>query len=260
MFINNFDPVAIQIFSIEIRWYSLAYIIGILTGWVLSKKIFISDTQLKERFDDYITYLIFGIILGGRLGYVLFYNFNYYSKNLVDIFKIWQGGMSFHGGLIGIVIVSIWFAKKNNHSPLKYLDIVAIVAPIGIFFGRIANFINSELYGIETNLPWAVKFVQIDNLYRHPSQLYEAIFEGLILFFILVYFRNKAFIKIPGLISGLFLIFYSIFRFIIEFLRVPDQQLGYLFFDLTMGQIISFIFLLIGIYLIITRYETKKKS
>ena len=135
-----------------------------------------------------------------------------------------------------------------------------LVAPIGIFFGRIANFINSELYGIETNLPWAVKFIQVDNLYRHPSQLYEAFFEGLILFLILIYFRNKGFIKIPGFISGLFLIFYSIFRFIIEFFRVPDEQLGYLFLNLTMGQIISFIFLLIGIYLIITKYEIKKES
>jgi phosphatidylglycerol:prolipoprotein diacylglycerol transferase len=168
--------------------------------------------------------------------------------------------MSFHGGLIGIVIVSILFAKKNNFNPFKYLDVVAVVAPIGIFFGRIANFINSELYGIETNLPWAVKFIQVDNLYRHPSQLYEAFLEGLILFFILLYFRNKRFMKISGLISSLFLIFYSIFRFVIEFFRVPDQQIGYLFYNLTMGQITSFLFLLIGIYLIITKYEIKKES
>ena len=260
MFINNFDPVAIQIFSLEIRWYSLSYILGILLGWTLSKKIFISDNVLKEKFDDYITYLILGIIVGGRLGYVLFYNFNYYSNNFLDIFKIWQGGMSFHGGLIGIIIFSVWFAKKNNHDSLRYLDIVSIAAPIGIFFGRVANFINSELYGVETNLPWAVKFIQIDDLYRHPSQLYEAIFEGLILFFILQYFRNKGFLKIPGLISGIFLVIYSIFRFIIEFFRAPDEQLGYLLFNLTMGQIISFLFLLIGIYLTIKKYETKKES
>ena len=259
MFINNFDPVAIQIFSIEIRWYSLAYIIGILLGWILCKKIFISDDELKEKFDDYITYLILGIILGGRLGYVLFYNFDYYLHNLTDIFKIWNGGMSFHGGLIGIVIVSIFFAKINNHNTFKYLDVVAITAPIGIFFGRIANFINSELYGIETNVPWAVKFIQVDNLSRHPSQLYEAFFEGIILFLILINLRNKEFMKTPGLISALFLIFYSIFRFIIEFFRVPDEQLGYLFFDLTMGQIISAIFLLIGIFLIVIKYEVKQK-
>ena len=239
MFINNFDPVAVQIFSIDIKWYSVAYIVGILLGWILSKKIFISDHHIKEKFDDFITYIILGIIIGGRLGYVFFYNFSYYSDNFLDIVKIWQGGMSFHGGLIGVIFASFLFAKKNNQNIFSYLDIVSIVAPIGIFFGRIANFINSELYGIETNLPWAVKFIQIDDLYRHPSQLYEALFEGLILLVILLYFRKKGFMKIPGLISGLFLIFYSTFRFAVEFFRVPDEQLGYLFFNLTMGQLIS---------------------
>ena len=260
MFINNFDPVAIQIFTLEIRWYSLAYIIGILFGWILSKKVFISDSNLKDKFDDFITFLILGIIIGGRLGYVFFYNFEYYFNNPADIFKIWQGGMSFHGGLIGVIIASIWFSKKNNQNAFDYLDIVSLVAPIGIFCGRLANFINSELYGIETNMPWAVKFVQVDNLFRHPSQLYEAIFEGIILFLILIYFRKKGFMKIPGFISGLFLIFYSIFRFLIEFLRAPDEQLGYLVLNLTMGQIISFVFFIVGIYLIITKYEIKKKS
>ena len=259
MFINNFDPVAIQFFSFEIRWYSLAYIVGILFGWILSKKIFISNAEIKIKFDDYITFLILGIIIGGRLGYIFFYNFSYYSTNLLDIFKIWQGGMSFHGGLIGIIISSIWFAKKNNQNPFNYLDIVSLVAPIGIFFGRIANFINSELYGIETNLPWGVKFIQVDDLYRHPSQLYEALFEGIILFIILLYFRNKDLLKTPGIISSLFLIFYSIFRFVIEFFRAPDNQLGYLILNLTMGQIASLIFLLIGI-LIITNYANKKES
>tara|TARA_S200000501_G_C20676450_1_gene678695 strand:+ start:66 stop:848 length:783 start_codon:yes stop_codon:yes gene_type:complete len=260
MFINNFDPVAIQFFSLEIRWYSLSYIIGILLGWFLSKKFFISDEKIKEKFDDYVTYLILGLIVGGRLGYVFFYNFNYFSNNLLEIFKIWHGGMSFHGGLLGVIISSIWFAKKHNHNPYNYLDIVSLVAPIGIFFGRVSNFINSELYGIETNVPWSVKFIKIDNLYRHPSQLYEAIFEGLILFIILIYFRNKGVVKKPGLLSGLFLIFYSIFRFMIEFLRVPDEQLGYVFLNFTMGQIISFIFLLIGAYLVIKKYEIKKES
>ena len=260
MFINNFDPVAIQIFSFEIRWYSLAYILGILLGWILSKKFFISDNEIREKFDDFITYLIIGLIVGGRLGYIFFYDFNYYYNNFLDIFKIWQGGMSFHGGLLGIIFASIWFSKKNNQNAFKYLDIVSIVSPIGIFFGRIANFINSELYGIETNLPWGVKFIQIDDLTRHPSQLYEAFFEGIVLFVILIFFRNKQFMKTPGLISALFLIFYSIFRFIIEFFRVPDEHLGYLLFNFTMGQIISFIFLLIGIYLMTIKYETKKKS
>ena len=258
MFINNFDPVAFQIFSIEIRWYSLAYVIGISLGWYLNKKFFIENTEIEEKFDDYITYLIVGVSIGGRIGYILFYNPIYYSNNLIDVFKIWQGGMSFHGGLLGVILASIVYAKKYNQNPFCYLDLVSIVAPIGIFFGRIANFINSELYGIETNLPWAVKFIQVDNILRHPSQLYEAIFEGAILFIILIYFRNKGMLKTPGLISGFFLIFYSLFRFIIEFLRVPDEQLGYMFFNLTMGQIISFIFLLIGSYLVIKKNENSK--
>ena len=259
MFINNFDPVAIQFFSIEIRWYSLAYIGGIIIGWILSKRIFISDENIKRNFDDFISFLIIGIIIGGRLGYVIFYNYNYYSENLLEILKVWQGGMSFHGGLIGVIIVSICFAKKYNQDPYHYLDIVSYVAPIGIFFGRIANFINSELYGIETNLPWAVKFIKVDDLFRHPSQLYEAFFEGLILFIILILFKNKKFSKLPGFISGVFLIFYSFFRFVIEFVRVPDEQLGYLFLNYTMGQIISFIFFFIGIYLVIAKYEIKKE-
>ena len=257
MFINNFDPVALQIFSFEIRWYSLAYIIGILFGWIVGKRFFITNPVLKQTFDDFITYSILAILLGGRLGYVLLYNPKYYFYNFLDIFKIWEGGMSFHGGLIGVILASIVFAKKNNQNPYNYLDVVSIVAPIGIFFGRVANFINSELYGHETNLPWSVKFIQIDNLNRHPSQLYEAIFEGLVLFLILIYFRRKGFMKIPGLISSLFLIFYSFFRFVIEFFRVPDEQLGYLFFNLSMGQIMSLTFFITGIYLMKKNYEIK---
>ena len=152
MFINNFDPVAIEIFSLEIRWYSLAYIVGILFGWLIAKKLFLKNSEINKNFDDYITYLIIGIILGGRIGYVLFYNFEFYINNLLDILKVWEGGMSFHGGVIGIVVATILFAKKNNQNAFLYLDVVAIVAPIGIFFGRIANFINSELYGTISNL------------------------------------------------------------------------------------------------------------
>ena len=248
MFINNFDPVAFQIFSIEIRWYSLAYIIGILMGWIFSKKFFIYNNELRDKFDDYITYLILGIIIGGRLGYVIFYNFDYYMNNLIDIFKIWQGGMSFHGGLLGIVFSTILFAKKNNHSPFKYLDVVAIVAPVGIFFGRVANFINSELYGIETSVPWAVKFIQIDNLYRHPSQIYEAILEGLILFSILIFIYLKKNYRV-GICSYAFLFFYGIFRIISEFFREPDVQLGYLFGSLTMGMLLSALMIIFGVIL-----------
>jgi phosphatidylglycerol:prolipoprotein diacylglycerol transferase len=257
MFINNFDPIAFQIMSFEIRWYSLAYILGIVVGWILCKKIFIKNSDISEKFDDYITYLIIGIILGGRIGYVIFYNFSYYLNNIFDIFKIWQGGMSFHGGLLGVIASSYIFAKKNNQNPFFYLDQVSLVAPIGIFFGRLANFINSELYGTATDMPWSVIFVEVDNISRHPSQLYEAILEGIILFLILIYFMNKGYLKKPGLISGMFLIFYSLFRFFVEFFRVPDEQIGYLFLNLTMGQIISLVFASIGISLFYLKNENR---
>ena len=258
MFINNFDPIAIEIFSLEIKWYSLAYITGILAGWYLAKRKFINDNIFKDKFDDYITYLIIGIILGGRLGYVLFYNFDYYLNNIIDIFQIWHGGMSFHGGVIGVIIVSTWYAKKNNQSSFLYLDVVSLVAPIGIFFGRIANFINSELYGQETSVPWAVQFILIDNLYRHPSQIYEAILEGLVLFLVLLFFWYKGYLKSLGKISSLFLIFYSIFRFSTEYFRVPDEQLGYVFLNLTMGQIISIICLMAGLILLLFKNDIEK--
>ena len=257
MFINNFDPVAFQIMSFEIRWYSLAYILGIVIGWILCKKIFIKNPDINEKFDDYIAYLIIGIILGGRIGYIIFYNFSYYLDNIFDIFKIWQGGMSFHGGLLGVIASSYIFAKKNNQNPFFYLDQVSLVAPVGIFFGRLANFINSELYGTVSNAPWSVIFIKVDNLSRHPSQLYEAFLEGIILFLILIYFVNKDYLKKPGSISGLFLIFYSLFRFFVEFFRVPDEQIGYLLLNLTMGQIISLVFASIGITLFYLKNENK---
>ncbi len=177
MFINNFDPVAFQVFSIEIRWYSLAYIVGLIIGWVYCNKILIKDQNKRNQFDDYITYIIIGIILGGRLGYVFIYNPLYYLENIFEIPMIWNGGMSFHGAVIGVILATLIFCKKNNQNIFYYLDLVALSAPIGIFLGRIANFINSELYGRETDIIWSVKFIQIDNLNRHPSQIYEAIFE-----------------------------------------------------------------------------------
>ena len=258
MFTNNFNPVAFEIFSLEIRWYSMAYIIGITLGWLLCKKIFNKNSNINEKFDDYITYIIIGIIVGGRLGYVAFYNFNYYINNILDILKVWEGGMSFHGGLIGVILASILFAKKHTQDSFLYMDLVALVAPIGIFFGRLANFINSELYGLPTEVPWAVTFIQIDNFARHPSQLYEAILVGIILFLILLYFWKKNYLQKPGLISSLFIIFYSVFRFITEFFRMPDEQLGYLIFNLSMGQIISLIFILFGIILFYFKNENKQ--
>ena len=168
---------------------------------------------------------------------------------------VWNGGMSFHGGLIGVIFAAQLFSKKHKINQFIFLDLVALSAPIGIFFGRIANFINSELIGRATDLPWSVQFVLIDDIKRHPSQLYEAFFEGIILFLILLYFRKKNYLGKPGLISSIFLIFYSIFRFIIEFFRVPDEQLGYLILNLSMGQIISLITILLGIILFYLKNE-----
>jgi len=249
MFINNFNPVAIQIFSIEIRWYSLAYIFGILIGWLYCKKILIKDKNISKLFDDLISYLIIGIILGGRLGYVIFYNLEYFSSNPIEILMIWQGGMSFHGGLLGVLASTIIYAKKHNVNKFIFLDLIAGSAPIGIFLGRIANFLNSELYGRETDILWSVIFTKIDNITRHPSQIYEALLEGVILFFILFFFIKKNYLLKPGLISSLFLIFYSLFRFLVEFFRVPDEQIGFIYLNLTIGQIISLIFLSFGFYL-----------
>ena len=256
MFINNFDPVAFEIFSLEIRWYSLSYIIGLVFGWYFAKNKLIKDNAQREYFDDYITYLIISIILGGRLGYVIIYDPIYFISNPVEIIKIWQGGMSFHGALIGIIIGTYFFCKNKNQNIFSYLDVVAVCSPIGIFLGRISNFINSELYGIETNVPWSVKFIKIDDLNRHPSQIYEAIFEGLILFLLLNYFFKKYLYKTPGLISAIFLIFYSTFRFFIEYTREPDIQIGYILYNLSLGQMLSLLFLVFGIFLFYKKNES----
>ena len=192
MFTNNFDPVAFQFFSLNIRWYSLAYIFGIIFGWIYCKKILIKNKTIQKSFEDYISYLIIGIIVGGRLGYVIFYDLMYFLDNLIEILMIWNGGMSFHGGLIGVIVSSYIFSKKNNQDLYLFLDLVSIVAPIGIFLGRISNFINSELVGKVTNSNWGVLFLSDDDKLRHPSQLYEALLEGFILFIImnLIYFKK----------------------------------------------------------------------
>ncbi len=247
MFINNFDPVAFNLLTFEVRWYSLAYIFGILLGWIYIKQFIIKDEKLNKNLDDLIGYLIIGIIVGGRFGYVLFYNLNYYLNNLFEIFFLWNGGMSFHGGLIGVIITTLIFCKKKNINPFVFLDAISVVAPIGIFFGRIANFLNSELYGKETTVPWSVVFQKVDNLQRHPSQIYEALLEGLMLFLVLNILTKLNLLNKKGLISSIFLILYSIFRFFTEFLREPDPQLGYVLLNLSMGQILSLLMLMFGV-------------
>ena len=249
MFINNFDPVAFNFFALEIRWYSLSYIFGIILAWVYCKRFLIKDERELKLFDDLISFLIIGVIVGGRLGYVIFYNPIYYFKNPIEILMLWNGGMSFHGGTLGVIFSTYLFSKKNKNNSFIFLDLIAMSAPIGIFLGRIANFINSELYGRQTDFLLSVKFEKVDDLHRHPSQIYEAFFEGIVLFIFMNFFFRKYLYKSPGVISSLFLVFYSIFRFLIEYTREPDSHLGFVFLNLTQGQIISILFFIIGLIL-----------
>ena len=264
MYTHNFDPVIVDLIYIQIRWYSLAYIFGILFGWWIGKKILFYRTDHFEKssisgiFDDYISTLILSIIIGGRLGYVLFYDFNYYINNFFEIIKIWKGGMSFHGALIGVIISTYFFTKSKKIETLVFLDIVACVAPIGLFFGRIANFINSELYGKPTEVFWSVVFPNVDILPRHPSQIYEAILEGVLLFAILItlIFNKKT---RTGICSSLFLILYGIFRIIAEQFREPDAHIGYLLNYFTLGSLLSFAMIFFGIILLYRIINVNKK-
>ena len=262
MYIHNLDPILLNFGFISIRWYSLAYIFGIIIGWWLGKKIIshiVNSTNLKFKlndFDDLITYLIISIIIGGRIGYVIFYNLGYYVSNPLDIIKVWEGGMSFHGALIGIIIGTYFFSKRKQVQTFFMLDIIACLSPIGIFLGRIANFINGELVGKATDVSWSVVFPSVDMLTRHPSQLYEAVLEGFILFVILNILVFKKKYKI-GTCSYLFLIYYGIFRVISEIFREPDAQIGYIFGLFSMGSILSFLMTVSGLIMMIV---SKKKN
>ena len=257
---HNLDPILFDFGFLIIRWYSLAYILGILIGWWLGKRIILQKFQNFnfdiEEFDNLVTYIIIAMLLGGRIGYVLFYNFEYYLSNPFNILKIWQGGMSFHGALIGIILGTYWFSIKKNISTFFLLDIISFVAPIGIFFGRIANFVNGELVGKTTDVFWGVIFPNIDNNIRHPSQLYEAFFEGLILFIIMNLILFKKNYK-TGSCSYMFLIFYGIFRIFSEFFREPDLQVGYLFNLISMGMLLSFLMVLAGIIIFLKKNYVK---
>ena len=258
MIIHNLDPIFFEIGFISIRWYSLAYIFGIFIGWWYGKKIIqkkIDDKRkqyyLKE-FDNLITYIIISIIIGGRMGYVIFYNLPYYINNPLDIFKIWEGGMSFHGALIGIVIGTYIFSIQKKTETFFLLDIIACVSPIGLFFGRVANFINGELVGKVTNVYWGVIFPKIDNATRHPSQLYEAFLEGIILFLLLNFIFFKKNSKV-GSCSAFFLIFYGIFRTFVEIFREPDVQIGYVFESISLGMLLSAFMVFIGTIILIRK-------
>ena len=246
----NISPNIIYIGPIAIRWYSLAYILGILFTWFLLKSFNKKKPIMnKEAWDDWLFWAVIGIVLGGRIGYVLFYNFNFYWQHPLQILAVWHGGMSFHGGLFGSIISMLLFCKKYRINFLELTDILAIAAPIGLFFGRIANFINMELYGRITGSNIGVIFPNAGDLPRHPSQLYEACLEGLLLFVIL-FFLEK-FTKIrdkSGVLSGLFLIFYGCARIFVEQFREPDEQIGFLFYKITIGQILSLPLILLGVF------------
>ena len=264
MILHNFDPILIDFGLVQIRWYSLAYIFGILIGWWYGKIILVrqvgqGQSVYLSKFDDLIGYIIIGTIVGGRLGYVSFYNPAFYLDNILEIFKIWKGGMSFHGGLIGVALGAYIFSKKNNLNYKIYFDTISAVAPIGIFLGRISNFINSELYGSPTQKAWGVIFPNIDSLPRHPSQIYEALLEGIFLFLILnmlIFFRKN----FHGFISIVFLVLYSFFRIICEQFREPDNHIGYIFNYFSMGSILSIMMMLFGFFLLLKFMNDEKNK
>ena len=253
------------IFSLEIRWYALSYIFGLLLGQIYLKDIIKLDVYKniinEKHIENFLLWAMLGIIIGGRLGYVIFYNLPYYIINPLQILYVWQGGMSFHGGLIGITLSMYIFTKINNFRFLSLTDLICAAAPIGIFLGRISNFLNGELWGKKSELPWAIIFKCAGNSSRHPSQLYEAFFEGIIIFIVLYYciFKTKI-LDSPGKISGLFCILYSISRIFIEFFREPDRHIGALYYNYTMGMVLSIPLLFLGIYLYSNNINNLKKN
>ena len=249
----SIDPVIFSIGFLEFRWYSLAYIIGFILGSIVIKKLnsYRGNIIKNEKLDNFFIWSVLGVILGGRIGYVLFYQFEIFLSNPLFLFEIWNGGMSFHGGLLGIIISIFIFCRINGENFYYLSDLVSVVAPIGIFFGRIANFINTELIGRPTEFYISIIYPKIDNVPRHPSQLYEAFFEGFFLFiFLIIYFIKKSKVGNYGVTSGLFLSFYGFFRFFIEYLREPDHHLGLIFNFMTMGQLLSIPLFLYGMILI----------
>jgi phosphatidylglycerol:prolipoprotein diacylglycerol transferase len=240
------DPVIFRIGPLAIRWYGMMYLLGFVAGWFIIRRLarWRSLPLDAEGLSDLLFYGILGVILGGRLGYVLFYNPGYYLRHPLEIFAVWEGGMSFHGGLIGVVVATLIYSRRHAIAILPLADILAIAATIGLGLGRIGNFINGELWGRVTTLPWGVVFPAAGPQPRHPSQLYEAMLEGPIIFFLLYWLFAR---KVGnGMIFFLFLIFYGIGRFILEFFREPDQQIGYLWGGATMGQLLCLAMILLG--------------
>jgi phosphatidylglycerol---prolipoprotein diacylglyceryl transferase len=252
----NIDPVALDLGFLQIHWYGLMYLVGIGGAWFLaSRRLNAFDpTWSKEKLSDLVFWVAMGVILGGRLGYVLFYDLPAYIANPLLILEVWKGGMSFHGGLIGVMLATLWFARRNGKSFFELMDFIAPLVPIGLGAGRIGNFINAELWGKVTDVPWAMVFPTGGPEPRHPSQLYQFALEGVALFTILWFYSRKP--RPTMAVSGLFAVCYGIFRFIVEFVRVPDAQLGYLAWGwLTMGQVLCVPMVLAGLGLMVYAYK-----
>ncbi|HEY1747350.1 MAG TPA: prolipoprotein diacylglyceryl transferase [Xanthobacteraceae bacterium] len=242
----HIDPVLISIGPLAVRWYALAYIVGIIAGWIYARAIIASPKLwggraplTVEQYDDFIVWITLGIILGGRIGYVLFYNFPHFRDHPGEILQLWNGGMSFHGGVLGSALAVVLFALRRGISILSLGDVTLAVAPIGLFLGRLANFINGELWGRPSDMPWAMIFPTGGPVPRHPSQLYEAALEGLLLLAVLGFLVRCGALKRPGLVSSSFAIGYGVLRIFCEFFREPDAQLGFLWGGLTMGMLLS---------------------
>lgn len=258
----NIDPVIVRLGPLAIHWYGVAYIVGILFGWWYSKRL-VSDEKLwpngerpmrPEDIDDFLVWAAIGIVLGGRVGYVLFYDFGRYLQNPLDIFAVWQGGMSFHGGFAGTTLAMILFARSRGIRVWTLFDVIAAGVPVALGLVRVTNFINSELWGRPTDVPWAIVFPNGGAEPRHPSQLYEALLEGLVLF-ILLRILTHVFLKLksPGFVAGAFVAFYGCARIFVEFFREPDAQLGYLLGGwLTMGMVLSVPMVLAGVWAMAT--------
>lgn len=248
----NIDPIAIAIGPLQIRWYALAYLSGILLGWAYARYIVRKDEPKGLRpnvldIDDFLPFAVMGIILGGRLGYVLFYQPAYYLSHPLEILQLWNGGMSFHGGVLGVVIATLLYALIRKFPVMRLADIFAVCCTFGLFFGRVANFINGELFGRATDMPWGMVFPHGGEEPRHPSQLYEAGLEGILLFIILSLMIHKESMRSkPGIVAGSFFIGYGLCRMFIELFRQPDSYLGFLAFGLTMGQWLCVPMLMIG--------------
>ena len=254
----NIDPEIFRIGWFALRWYSLAYIAGLLIGWwYLGRLARRRDAPFsRQHADDFFFWAAMGIIVGGRLGYVLFYKPLEYLSNPAAILRLWDGGMSFHGGLVGVILAVLLFCRKNRLDPFRFTDFLACVVPIGLFFGRLANFINNELWGKVSDLPWAMYSPTTGPFPRHPSQLYEAFLEGVLLFAVLNFAMYKtSAAKYPGMIGGMFFLIYGGSRYVVEFVREPDAHLGRFGGWITMGQILSLPMIAFGLYMIWRSYK-----